>query len=233
MLVYSYHPKKSDFSSWNLEISYEPYDEYRRYKVMSYTKIANFNNPPEGMGDNFRCIKKRRSFVEKILEYSVNDVFRFGKYANRKIAEVKDLPYTKWYYENIEDGDHKKFIKEFLYDNWYEFRKNENGFEEIITPKRAKFEADCEKKRNEFLDNLDCYKTYYLEPKHNPNGDGEINIDGIIYTFPKVRAFYYDDICYYLPLCNGKAKRIKNKMLECRLMYFDNKIFISNFKIAK
>ena len=233
MLVYSYHPKRTDFLSWDLTISYEPLDEYRRYKVYNYKKIAVFNDLAPELQDNIYCFNHRRSFEEREVEYIVKDVFQFGKYANRKIAEVNDLKYTSWYYTVVKDEESKKFIHDFLYDNWYDFRKNADGEEYVITPKRVKYEEERDKKMANFIKNLDPSKKYYLEPKHNPNGEGKITIDDITYTFPKVERYYYEDFCYFLPVCNGKSKRVKNKILECSLMNLDNEIYISNFKVVK
>ena len=231
MLVYSYHSKRTDFILWDVTVSYEPLDEYRRYKVLDYKRVRVLDDIAAELQENIKCINKRRSFTEKVVEYTVNDVFRFGKYANRKITEVNDLKYTSWYYTVIDDENHKKFIHDYLYENWYDFRINEDGEEYVVTPNRIKYENELEKKRNSFIKTFDPSKKYYLEPKHNPNRKGEINIDGIIYTFPKVREYYYEDFCYYLPVCNGHSKRVKNKVLECSLICMDNEIFISNFKV--
>lgn len=233
MIVYSYHPKKADFIKWDLTVSYEEFDSIRRYKVSSYKRLALLKDLPEGEEENVRCIDHRRSFVSKDVEYTVNNVFRFGKYANQKIDEVRDLRYTSWYYTVVEDESHKKFIHDYLYENWYDFRINENGEEYIVTPKRLKYEDEMNKKVEMFIKNLDTSKKYLLEPTRNPNREGKIFINGIPYIFPKVEEYYYEDCCYYLPVQNGKSKRIKNKVLECNLMVMDGEIFISNFKIIK
>ena len=89
------------------------------------------------------------------------------------------------------------------------------------------------KKNEYFMLNLDTSKKHYLEPIKNPNKDGKIFIDGIAYTFPKVEKYYYEDYYYFLPVQNGKTKRIKNKLLECNLMVLDGEIFISKFNIVK
>lgn len=233
MIVYSYHPKRNDFLSWDLTISYEPIDDNRRYKVYNYKKVAVFNDLPSKLQENIRCFKHRRSFEEKEVEYIAKDVFQFGKYANMKITEVKDLKYTSWYYTVVKDEESKKFIHDYLYDNWYDFRKNSNDEEYVITPKRVKYEEEVEKKTKSFINNLNPNKKYYLEPTRNPNSEGKIKINDITYIFPKVECYWYNDICYYLPVCNGKSKRIKNKILECSLMNLDNEIYISSFKVVK
>lgn len=237
MIVYSYHPKKTDFIKWDLTISYEPLDDNRRYKVFNYKRLAKLHDLPIEDQENVKCINKRNSFSTKEVEFTNDDTFRFGKYAGKKIEKVKDLNYTKWYYTVIDDENHKKFIHDFLYENWYEFRINEDGEEYVVTPQRVKYENEKAKKNDNFIKSLDPHKKYYLEPKHNPNDKGQITIDGIIYTFPKVKCYYYydgqDEIYYYLPVCNGKSKRVKNKVLECYLSVLDNEIFISNFKVVK
>ena len=48
----------------------------------------------------------------------------------------------------------------------------------------------------------------------NPNEYGELYVDKIKYCFKEVGENYYNGYQYYLPIMNGKQKRIKNKKVN-------------------
>ena len=72
-----------------------------------------------------------------------------------------------------------------------------------------------------------------MEITSNPKEDGRIIVDGVVYYFPKVVSRYYEGYVYYVPVTNGKAKRIKNKIIEAKLFELNGQVFISNFKVVK
>jgi hypothetical protein len=76
-------------------------------------------------------------------------------------------------------------------------------------------------------------KKVLLEITSNPKEDGRIIVDGVVYYFPKVVSRYYEGYVYYVPVTNGKAKRIKNKIIEANLFELNGQVFISNFKVVK
>jgi len=233
MNTYSYYSKKSVYVNWEITISYEPIDENRRYRVYNYKNIGTFTEEPEDLSDMDGFAYNRfNKFSRKEIEWINNDVFRFGKYNNRKIDEVNDIKYTCWYFTQIGE-EHKEWVRQYLYDHWCDFRTNEEGEEYAVTRERIKKEEEWKKARERKVNSINFGRKHILIPDHNPNADGKLRIDGITYVFPKVVENYYRDIVYYLPVQNGKVKRIKNKKLECSLMELDGDIYISNFKVIK
>lgn len=235
MKVFGYSNKKKIFTIWELSYTYEEIDSYRRYKIENYKYLGRTIEEPESLFEN--VMNRLRSFTKKNIEFTNDDTFRFGKYAGRKITEVKDLKYTKWYFEIVNDPSHKKFVKDYLYDNWYEFKTNFEGNEYAISPKTVdkwNKEKELKKEHHEkMLEMAKKGKKVFLEITSNPKEDGKIIIDGVVYYFPKVVSRYYKGYRYFMPVTNGKAKRIKNKVIEANLFELDNEIFISNFKIVK
>ena len=231
MVLYGYNNKKNQFTIWDLTFTYEPLDEYRRYKIYNYKYVGKTNEEQENLDSN--VYNRARSFSTKEIEYTNNEVFRFGKYCNKKIQDVCNINYTCWYYEQIHDENHKKFIHNWLYDHYCNFELDKNGNERVLTPKYLKIREEQENKKNDILKKANNGDSIYLEITQNPNSNGEIKIDGITYTFPKVVERFYEGWPYYIPVKNGQAKRIKNKTILAHLLSFGNTIFISNFEIVK
>ena len=166
-------------------------------------------------------------------KFSDIDTFRFGKYAGQKIKEVHDVEYTCWYFGVLEDEEHKNFVKEFLYNNFCEFRTSYRGIEYVVSPSRLKKEQLIEDEKEVILDKASDGSDIYLQLTSNPNCLGQVKVKGITYTFPKVKEYNSYGFHYHLPVQNGKAIRVKNKTLKVKLMEFDSEIFISKFTIVK
>lgn len=231
MQVFSFYTKRQVFTVWDIYYTYEPLDENRRYKISNYKYLGTVNEQSENI--DTIAYNRIRSFKHKDIEFTNNDTFRFGKYEGRKIKDIKDLRYTKWYFKQIEDANHKKFIKDYLYDNWYEFRTSSDGEEYAVSPITIKYENQRKIKQNDTLKKAINSKKVLLEITSNPKEDGRIIVDGVVYYFPKVVSRYYEGYVYYVPVTNGKAKRIKNKIIEAKLFELNGQVFISNFKVVK
>ena len=231
MQVFSFYTKRQVFTVWDIYYTYETLDENRRYKISNYKYLGTVNEQSENI--DTIAYNRIRSFKHKDIEFTNNDTFRFGKYEGRKIKDVKDLRYTKWYFKQIEDANHKKFIKDYLYDNWYEFRTSSDGEEYAVSPITIKYENQRKIKQNDTLKKAINGKKVLLEITSNPKEDGRIIVDGVVYYFPKVVSRYYEGYIYYVPVTNGKAKRIKNKIIEANLFELNGQVFISNFKVVK
>jgi len=233
MTVYSFSSKKNLFLVWDRSTSYEPLDHYRRYNISTYKYIGTRTEVTEDLDPQIG--DRVRSFKVKFIEFITDNHFRFGRYAGKDITEVKDLRYTAWYFKEIEslkDG-HRQFIRDFLYNNWYEFKTDEEGREYPISPTTVKKHNDWEKKQKEMMNKAENGMVVTLDIERNPNEDGRIFVNGIAYYFPKVVTRYYRDSIYHLPLLNGKVKRVKNRSIRASLMVIGDKIYIANFKILK
>jgi len=231
MKIFSFSYKKQIYTIWDVYYTYEAIDENRQYKIANYKYLGSTAEPSENI--DVIAYNRLRSFKKKSIEFTNNDTFRFGKYKGKKINEINDLKYTKWYFEIVEDPNHKEFVKNFLYDNWYEFKTNYEGKEYAVSPQTLKKYDEIDERQKYMLEKAKLGKVVMLEINSNPKEDGKIIIDGITYYFPKVAPRYFNGIRYFVPICNGKAKRIKNKVIEAKLFNLDNDIFISNFNVIK
>ena len=231
MKVYGFSSAKQIFTIWEVSYTYENIDRNRRYKVSTYKYCGRTSEKHEKLDPNTN--NRLRSFSKKDIEFTNVNTFRFGKYVGKNIEEVKDLKYTRWYFEIITDEDHKKFIKDFLWENWHEFRTNWEGKEYAVSPETLKKEEEKNKKVEFALAKAKRNASVLLEITGNPNHEGRVFVDDIPYYFGNVVKRYYQGWEYYMPTKNGQAKRVKNKVIKANLMEIDGKIFIANFTIVK
>lgn len=164
------------------------------------------------------------------------DVFRFGKYKYEKINN-SDLSYLTWYWGQIY-GDHKEYVGSILKDNGYEIRTWGEDNQYLMSPEDLENERKQNEETNEFIKTLDKKEDLNVVFEYNPDEEGECRIYNIIYKFKEVRENYYNGFPYYLPVVNGKQKRIKNKNLvitDYNYSVNDNIITIQilDFKIEK
>lgn len=147
------------------------------------------------------------------------DVFRFGKYKYEKIDNT-DLNYLSWYWDQI-DGDHKEYVGEILKANGYEIRTNtytnyDGGIHTstyLVSPEVLANERKNNEALNEIEIKLKNGETIEFVTEYNPDELGDCRIGDIIYHFNEVKENYYQGWSYYLPVVNGKQKRIKNKKI--------------------
>ena len=96
---------------------------YKYVKNISFDKKTAFEKYPGVSYDDTLRGQTSSYKTDKVIIYPNVDTFRFGKYIYKKIEEVADLNYTKWYYKTIYDkgGEHRdghlEFVEEFLKKN--------------------------------------------------------------------------------------------------------------------
>lgn len=214
-----------------IENNYGGYDTYTYVKNISMDfEEAKKQYPNAEIDLTLRGHKEITRMVFEKPQYN-DDEFSFGKYAGQKIAESTDYNYLEWYYGQI-DGDttRKEIIKSILEPLGYGFRgehciMNPEWYQDYLKEKATEEAAKkmVESGNIEFI------------PEYNIDYEGEINVDGILYKFENVQECYYSGFSYYLPMLNGKSKRIKNKKVivtEFEKLENDT-ILIKNFKIEK
>ena len=140
------------------------------------------------------------------------DTFRFGKYQYMKIGDF-DLSYLAWYWDNIYDEAHKAYVENILINNGYVIEHN-HGHSAILSPSEVEERNQAEKKFQQELDLISSSLILYLTPMQNVRSDGYYRDGDLVYHFQEVKENYYAGTYYYLPVLNGKAKRIKNKTLK-------------------
>lgn len=185
---------------------------YYYLKNISFIKKKAMEKYPDAIvNENLRGTTKY--FKTEKLIFDTVDTFRFGKYKFNKIAESEDISYIAWYWDNIFDDAHKNFVTEFLKSKGYEVRKYSTGVEYLMSPEELIEEAKELAVKNSMIKKFQNHEEFSLDIQYNPDFEGEMTIDDIIYQFEEVKENCYQGCYYYLPVLNGKAKRIKNKTI--------------------
>ena len=215
---------------------------YNYIKNISFDKETAISKYPNAVIDeNLRG--KTQSWESKKEVWDNVDTFRFGKYRGEKITG-SDISYLEWYWDQV-DSEHKDYVSKILVENGYEIRKycykTENGTTEseyLMSPECLREEARCKEELNKKIAELNTSNVLDLFIESNPDYEGNYRDGNIIYHFKEVKENYYKGFNYYLPVINGKAKRIKNKKIVIKKFEWkvenDNlTIEILDFEIAK
>lgn len=229
-------------------------NEYSKYVWYTYSFIKNISMDKEKAFNSYPNINfdetlkgKSITFTTKKKEVWDNvDTFRYGRYKGKKIAEINDIKYIEWYYNNVLDDEHKKHVLEILLDNGYSFdvvkwvdSDNIEHESKCLIDPETKTELD--KSNNEFnilknsVKNNEIIEIKFLK---NLDNNGNYREGNVIYHFNKYSLKTYNGYDYSIPTINGKGKLIKNKNVKItNYTYSENddtlKINIEDFKILK
>ena len=129
------------------------------------------------------------------------------------------MNYLAWYWDNIFVEDHKKFVEDVLTNNGYEirthtytnYRGEEVSSKYLMTPEDLENERKDNEEFNKTLAELEVGNPINLFIESNPDAEGYYTDKNVNYHFQEVKENWYNGFTYYLPILNGKAKRIKNK----------------------
>lgn len=193
-------------------IGYNTYNihYYNYIKNLSMDKDVAFEKAPKGAVYNELLRGKSASFEKR--EWIIdNDKFHNGKYNGMLFTECSDYEYLAWFFSSVATFEQRKNIIPILEANGYKY--DEHGL--LWTPDELAEIAkhnDRIATSNEILKNNNPI-TIDIKCNVDENGeyydcDSEIKI-----KFPEIQGNYYRGFEYYLPVMNGKAKRIKNKTI--------------------
>lgn len=237
------------YTLWHISEDTKPLGNGRSYVVTHYTYIKNISfdkeialsKYPEAIFDESLRGKTQSWNTEKEVWDNV-DTFRFGKYQYTKIADNNDNNYIAWYWDQI-GGDHKDFVSEVLKSRGYEIRhwnSDSTGYIHyyLVSPEALKAERERNENISAKIVELEKGEPISIRMEYNPDSEGYYRDDFMLYHFEEVRENYYNGYDYYLPVLNGKQKRIKNKNLVITKYTYevDNNDLIINildFKIEK
>ena len=178
-------------------------DESKAVQKAKDKGVTNLEPDEELRGRN-RSWKSTKTFDEPKVE----NVFTFGKYSGELFMENEDVDYMKWYYDN----------GTFVSENSKETMKNR--ILELDSEKYVWYNDELmERELMETLMEVDTKKEFikangYVDVFVDRNVDGydhTLYADGIWFRFDEVKENYYNGYSYFLPMMNGKGKRIKNK----------------------
>ena len=209
------------YTLWHIIEESKPLGNGRTYVVTHYNYIKNISMnkeialskyPNATLDETLRGMSKSWSSKPMIIWDNI-DTFRFGKYQFDKIDNAWDTNYIVWYWNNVDNGDHKDYVGKVLESRGYEIREWSTGNKYLVSPEELEAEKAREIENNKILNLLIKNEPFEINLDRNPDYNGDCRIDDVIYNFPEVKENYYQGYEYYLPVLNGKAKRIKNKNL--------------------
>jgi len=179
-----------------------------------------------------------RSFTNSYIEYP-NNVFKYGKYRGTPFNECTDYDYMAWYFTTTTKEQQEEMIlileehDYHIFPKWdmtsYDIETNDEYMDRL---RRENAKSQCQE---EIIQKLK-ENNLTIEITSNPDCEGEYldKNSGFIFKFDEVRVNYYLGFDYYLPVVNGKCKRIKNKTIKIiNGEIDDNMIFIHKFEIMK
>ena len=208
------------YTLWQISEETKPLGNGRSYVITHYTYVKNISfdketalakYPGATLNENLRGMTRSWDSAPKEVWDNV-DTFRFGKYAYTKIADNTDTNYLEWYWNQVY-SDHKEYVGNVLKSRGYEIRTWGNNNQYLMSPEALENERIEEANKNEMLNILKMNNPIEISFDHNPGFDGCCRDGNVYYHFQEVKENYYQGWEYYLPVVNGKQKRIKNKNL--------------------
>lgn len=192
--------------------------KYRYIKNISKDKDKAFAKHPDA--EFIEDLRGKRQSFEKTQVVWTNDTFHFGKYYGQPIAECTDLSYLAWYWDHVY-GEARDYVTAVLEKHGYQVRNfslsKDSSLDELVSPEFIANEAEDHARVMEMIKDLESKPALEatLETNLSYTG-GYVNISefktlDLIYRFPEVKEMYYNGYAYYVPVQDGKAKRIKNK----------------------
>jgi hypothetical protein len=145
--------------------------------------------------------------------------FEFGKFRGREISTVGDLSYLLWYYN--ESGS--VMAKKILLENGYvevNKSKTDDPWIVLMSPEEYTSYKHGNQIKAEFesLDEVVVFVERNIYLTTDISGENyiyvmDVNFKGekLRLEFPEVKQMYYNGMIYYLPVINGKAKKVKGK----------------------
>ena len=177
------------------------------------------------------------SFTCTYIEYP-DDMFKYGKYCGMKFKEVNDYEYMAWYFTTtgVKSQEELMYIlKNHGYRFFPYFDKTWGIETEEEYQKRLAHDAVLDIVRESVINDFNN-GTLEFFIGNNLSYEGEYYDAKSEFTlkFDSVKANYYQGFEYYLPVLNGKCKRIKNKfihILDGEII--DGVILVHNFEVVK
>lgn len=209
------------YTLWNITEETRPLGNGCNYVVTHYTYIKNISfdketalakYPNATLDENLHGKTASWSSQPKEVWDNVN-CFRFGKFKYERIDSKADNNYLEWYWNQLPLGDHKDYVSSYLEGIGYEIRSWGSDNQYLMSPEALENERLEEIEKNKVLVELAKNEPLNICIDHNPNYAGNCRIGDVIYHFQQVHENYYQGFEYYLPVLNGKQKRIKNKNL--------------------
>ena len=119
------------YTLWHIEEETRPLGNGCNYVITHYTYIKNISfdketalakYPNATLDESLRGKTASWSSQPKEVWDNVN-CYRFGRYKYEVIG-LSDLTYLEWYWNQLEEGDHKDYVSSYLEGCGYEIRRS-------------------------------------------------------------------------------------------------------------
>lgn len=225
----------------------EEVTRYTYHKNISFDKETALAKYPDAIFiEDLRG--KTQSWDSVKVVYTDVNTFRFGKYNGMDINECTDNSYLEWYWENVYT-DHKEYVGNVLVGRGYEIRVSNSTYTDcdgnertetsyrLMSPQSLEQERIEEERMQSYIKQFESGNAFVLNVEYNPNEEGYYRHDNVLYKFAEVGENYYKGYPYYLPILNGKQKRVKGKTIVVKSYdyTYDNNLLVNihDFEIKK
>ena len=226
----------------NTEVVVTRFDKYTK-EIHTYIKnlsydldVAKAKVPGASVDESLHGHSSWTAVKHEIVD---NGTFRCGKYFGEKILGHGDVNYMVWYYNACAIDIEKVLLLENLSEYGYKLINDK-----LWSPEEIENHDSKMAKIEELRYKLENGETIECMPTSNLHEDGGCVIDDVLYIewpVENTAEMYYAGYYYYLPMKNGKAKRIKNKNLvivpasyevvDCGNPYIN--VVVKDFEIVK
>lgn len=158
--------------------------------------------------------------------------FHFGRYEGKLISECTEQPYLIWYFENGVYGERHDITKTRLIELGCGFYEDTVFSSVELLNEYVERIANQVERSKMISETYEKYKTpgiFSYTFYHSLNSSGNYVDSSFDFHFNEYSEQYYAGYNFGLPLMNGKAKRIKNKVIEMEVVAVENGIFSDNF----
>lgn len=211
------------YTLWSV-ISTEVKNEREIYTQRTYAYLKNISMNIDKVKSLYPDVKIDKTLngkhsyttIENYTRIVDPNEFTFGKYLGKRIDVVADVEYTCWYSQQIISEENRNACYEFLKLHGYVVIEDR-----IYSPEEYEKIQSANRICDELLENNAKQGYIDLTITENAHYDAEgfcvlpTNIKGVYIVCEEgAKAMYYQGWEYYLPIFDGKAKRMKNKTVR-------------------
>jgi predicted CoA-binding protein len=214
------------YTLWSV-VSTEVKNEKEIYTQRTYAYLKNISMNIDKVKSLYPDVKIDKTLNGKRCYTTIENYtrivdpkeFTFGKYLGKRIDEVADVEYTCWYSQQIISEENRNACYEFLKLHGYVVIEDR-----IYSPEEYEKIQSANRVCDELLETNAKQGYIDLTITDNAHYDAEnfcvlpTNIKGVYIVCEEgAKAMYYQGWEYYLPIFNGKAKRMKNKTVRIQI----------------
>lgn len=196
-------------------------DEKKAKTKAIFEGVEDFNVDHDLRGKTSSFSSERAMFSKMPTDKS--PFFEFGKYSGQKITAVEDRQYLFWYYQESQNIHcRRRLLDEFGFKEWND---------QIVEPELFEQMEYRNYVRSEILETGEGIGRLISNLDENGVGRVEFNEEIFFVKFPEFGLNSYRGFDYYVPMKDGKQKRIKGKFLHFKINGFN--LNESHFEIAE